>query len=502
MGLLTNESSMVALNTLRQINKGLTMVQQEISTGKSVSNSRDNAAIWAVSTVMQSDVDGFEAISSSLDLGASTVGVARGAAESVTELLQDMKGLIVSAQEDNVDRTKIQTDIDQLEAQITTIVDAAQFNGLNLLKGTDAVTILSSLNRAADGTVSTSDITVNRTDLSISGGEALALTGGITASATAAAGSGGSAAVDGTLDVTIAGTIVAGEDFTVTIGGDATTFTAATTSAADVAAGLQAAIDAKITAGDAGYAGLTVSAAAGVLTIDNSNNSAVSIAVSTDSAAGTIATAGSATQVDAQTPAVPNTTAGTADITISGSVTAGELYTVSVDGTSYNYRAYSGDSLNEVAAGLNTLLGNAELPTNVTASVSGDTLTFSNLSDTAVALTGSVTAATTSSLAGVSDIDVTTSEGATAALTTIENLIDVGIDAAAAFGSSQKRIDIQNDFVKTLTDSLKSGIGALVEADLEEASARLQSLQVQQQLGVQALSIANQRPQTLLGLFR
>jgi len=49
---------------------------------------------------------------------------------------------------------------------------------------------------------------------------------------------------------------------------------------------------------------------------------------------------------------------------------------------------------------------------------------------------------------------------------------------------------------------MKSGIGALVDTDMEEASARLQALQVQQQLGVQSLSIANQAPQTLLSLFR
>ena len=53
-----------------------------------------------------------------------------------------------------------------------------------------------------------------------------------------------------------------------------------------------------------------------------------------------------------------------------------------------------------------------------------------------------------------------------------------------------------------LSDALSEGIGALVDADIEEASARLQSLQVQQQLGIQALSIANQQPQQLLALFR
>jgi flagellin len=56
--------------------------------------------------------------------------------------------------------------------------------------------------------------------------------------------------------------------------------------------------------------------------------------------------------------------------------------------------------------------------------------------------------------------------------------------------------------VGKLSDALKSGIGSLVDADMEEASARLQALQVQQQLGTQALSIANQQPQSLLALFR
>jgi flagellin len=56
--------------------------------------------------------------------------------------------------------------------------------------------------------------------------------------------------------------------------------------------------------------------------------------------------------------------------------------------------------------------------------------------------------------------------------------------------------------VGKLTDLLTSGIGTLVDADMEAASAKLQALQTQQQLGVQALSIANQAPQTILSLFR
>jgi flagellin len=96
---------------------------------------------------------------------------------------------------------------------------------------------------------------------------------------------------------------------------------------------------------------------------------------------------------------------------------------------------------------------------------------------------------------------VSTDLGAEAALLEIEGLIQVAIDASAAFGSGQKRVEIQNEFVSKLMDSLTTGIGGLIDADMESASARLQALQVQQQLGLQALSIANQSPQNILALF-
>ncbi|WP_330696762.1 flagellin [Fontisubflavum oceani] len=105
-------------------------------------------------------------------------------------------------------------------------------------------------------------------------------------------------------------------------------------------------------------------------------------------------------------------------------------------------------------------------------------------------------------LFGLGAIDVTTTESSNAALDNIETMIQTSIDAAAAFGSTQGRIETQSNFVGQLIDSLKSGIGTLVDADMEEASARLQALQVQQQLATQSLSIANQAPQSILSLFR
>ncbi len=72
----------------------------------------------------------------------------------------------------------------------------------------------------------------------------------------------------------------------------------------------------------------------------------------------------------------------------------------------------------------------------------------------------------------------------------------------STFGSASRQLDLQINYASKLKDSLESGIGNLVDADLASESARLQGLQVRQQLGTQALSLANQAPQSLLSLFR
>jgi len=74
--------------------------------------------------------------------------------------------------------------------------------------------------------------------------------------------------------------------------------------------------------------------------------------------------------------------------------------------------------------------------------------------------------------------------------------------ALARLGTGSKKLSLHETFVGKLSDTLNAGIGNLVDADLATESAKLQSLQVKQQLGVQALSIANQAPQVLLSLFR
>ena len=271
--ILTNNSAMVALQNLKQINQNLSATQNEISTGKTISKAQDNSAMWAISKVMESDVSGFRAVSSALSLGESTVAVASTGAEKITDLLKEIKEKVVAATGENVDHSKISADATELKNQVISIIAASQFNGTNLLNtaGGD-ITVLSSLDRDSTGSVTASNITVASVDFE--------------------------------------------------------------------------------------------------------------------------------TNLD------------------------------------------------------------------------------------------------------LSTIDVTSAATADASLAAIETLIQTAVNGAAALGSSTKRIQAQNDFVSKIMDSMKSGIGSMVDADMEEASARLQALQVQQQLGVQSLGIANKAPQTLLSLFR
>lgn len=100
------------------------------------------------------------------------------------------------------------------------------------------------------------------------------------------------------------------------------------------------------------------------------------------------------------------------------------------------------------------------------------------------------------------NVESTTADYLTGALTHVENTLKAMTSAAADLGSISMRIDLQEEFVNRLKESIESGVGRLVDADMNEESTRLKALQTQQQLGIQALSIANSTAENILQLFR
>jgi len=101
-----------------------------------------------------------------------------------------------------------------------------------------------------------------------------------------------------------------------------------------------------------------------------------------------------------------------------------------------------------------------------------------------------------------SSMEIDTVATASAAMAAVDASIANVSGALARLGTTSRALGTHQTFVGKLMDSLESGVGNLVDADLAKESARLQSLQTKQQLGVQALGIANQTPQILLSLFR
>ena len=135
---------------------------------------------------------------------------------------------------------------------------------------------------------------------------------------------------------------------------------------------------------------------------------------------------------------------------------------------------------------------------NLVKSGASATSILSTVDGSAIAVSAQAMDATT---LGIQSLDLTSSANAATALSAIDSAITSVNNKLAALGSVAKRIEVQSDFTTKLVDIFKSGVGNLVDADLAEESAKLQGLQIKQQLGVQALSIANSGPQSVLALF-
>jgi len=148
---------------------------------------------------------------------------------------------------------------------------------------------------------------------------------------------------------------------------------------------------------------------------------------------------------------------------------------------------------------LETIVQTAEFNSkNLITSGATDLTVLSTVDGSTITVTKQIMDATTLVISSSALTDATV---AGTALTQIDAAINSVTTALASLGSASKRIDVQAEFTTQLVDILKEGVGNLVDADLAEESAALQSLQIKQQLGVQALSIANAGPQSILALF-
>jgi flagellin len=162
----TNVGAMVALQYLNQTQEQLHETQSHINTGLKVASPIDNGAVYAIAQNMRGNVAGYQAVSDSINRGVSTVDVGISAGQSISDLLNDLKGKALAGADASLDtasRNALNADFTALRDQITTIVQNASFNGTNMVDGSTAnFQALAS----ADGT---KKITVDGQTLKLSG---------------------------------------------------------------------------------------------------------------------------------------------------------------------------------------------------------------------------------------------------------------------------------------------------------------------------------------------
>jgi flagellin len=162
----TNVGAMAALQFLNQTQSELQVTQSHINSGLKVANAKDNGAVFAIAQNMRGNIAGYSAVSDSLNRGISTVDVAISAGQSISDLLNELKGKALAAADASLDtasRNALDADFTALRDQITTIVQNASFNGTNLVDG--SVNNFQAL-ASADGT---KKITASGQTLALSG---------------------------------------------------------------------------------------------------------------------------------------------------------------------------------------------------------------------------------------------------------------------------------------------------------------------------------------------
>jgi flagellin len=407
----TNYSALVALQSLNRTSDELTQVQNRVNTGLKVASAKDNGAVFAIAEGQRARVSSLGAVNDGINRATSVIDVGLSAGEAVGDILKQLKEKSVAAQANDLSqdqRDALQADFDALRDQIDQIVNAATFNGSNLVNGSNltanAFTVLTSDIGGSSGAYDLDGVALGSL---YAASEDLATATGLTIGAN---------------DVI---------SFSITSGNETTTFTVDV----DATDTIQQFVD-SVSSASGGRVWASYDDTTGRITYNSQEDFTVTYE---DGAGAGVDDDGFLDGTDGAT------------------------------GTSFSVVTAPGSGSNELTVtGFDFRLGVA----------------------------GQALAGLTSSL------DISTATGAEVA----SNAIDVALTNLnrdlATLGAQSKALAVQQSFLSKLSDSIEAGIGNLVDADLAKESARLQALQVKQQLGAQALSIANQAPSIVLSFFR
>ena len=170
--ILTNSGAMVALQNLEATQSNLNSVQNMISTGLKVNSAKDDAATWVVSTTMKSNIASLNQVGTNLGNADSILSTAGQGATQIASLIQQIRAAVTSTQDPSTNVAATQNNVDQLVSQINATVSSSNFNGVNLVDGSNATGIsflaATANDYTATGAASTTISTGNGADLNTS----------------------------------------------------------------------------------------------------------------------------------------------------------------------------------------------------------------------------------------------------------------------------------------------------------------------------------------------
>ena len=177
----TNADALVALQNLSNTQMSLAKTQNVISTGKTVNTAQDNGAVWSIANTMQGRVTALDAVKDSLNRATSTIDVAMSAGQQVSDLLSQLKAKALAASDTSLDttsRASMNQDFKSLLSQISTVVNNASFNGVNMIEsGGTTIYALANDNGSSKITVAAQSLAVGGANVSISATASFATAG-------------------------------------------------------------------------------------------------------------------------------------------------------------------------------------------------------------------------------------------------------------------------------------------------------------------------------------
>ncbi|MEZ0169912.1 flagellin [Microvirga sp. TS319] len=489
----TNLSAMTALQALKATQSAMNKNQNQISTGLRVGEASHNASYWSIATAMKSDNGALSAVKDAIGQSKAMINTFTSAMDKTLTYLNKMKAGLVAATQPGADLAKIQTEFDAHIAGMKSAAGSASFNGQNWLAGVAETVMLVTSYDGSTNSVGTLSIDTSKTKLFTN---TTAGTGGI---------------LNDVAQIKLISTFV---DVTVPSGAE-------TDDKIAIKIGVSAEQEHRLTSGDASDLNTLVKS----INDDVRFNTQVKAAVvdgqlritSLDPSVPVTATYLKKPAADgAATPVAPTygsdglpggigpaadtyatLTFDDTDLVTdlrSANLSQGDEIKFTVDGVPKTFTVGAETDLLQIASSINGTVPSY----GVVADASSGKLVLRGLTpgDTGTVLSaGSYTNYTrTAGVPGSSPI--------AESLAFVDEAIQQVTAGSAMLGANKALLETQEEFIGVLSDSLTAGVSSFVDADMNEASTRNQALQTQQQLGVQALSMANQNSQMILKLFQ